>query len=109
MQLSTTYKLQTLFFLALLCSGVLVAYGQGPRSIQTPPDANDVVRISTDLIQTDVMVFDQQGRSVDGLQREQFQLRVDGTPVPISFFEHIANTRSRAGSSTTSTTTASQH
>ena len=108
MQLSTTYKLRTLFFLALLCSGVLVAYGQGPKSIQTPPDANDVVRISTDLIQTDVMVFDQQGRSVDGLQREQFQLRVDGTPVPISFFEHIANTRSRAGSSTTSTTTASQ-
>jgi VWFA-related protein len=105
MQFSSTYNLRTLLFFALLCCGGLVAYGQRRDSIQTPPDANDVVRISTDLIQTDVMVFDQQGRPVGGLQREQFQLRVDGSPVPISFFEHIANTRSRAGSSSKNTTT----
>jgi hypothetical protein len=40
------------------------------------------------------MVFDKKGRFVDGLQREQFELIVNGKPQPISSFEQV-----RAGSS----------
>jgi VWFA-related protein len=40
------------------------------------------------------MVFDKQGHFVDGLQREQFELSIDGKPQAISFFEQV-----RAGSS----------
>jgi VWFA-related protein len=36
------------------------------------------------------MVFDKQGRFVDNLQRDQFELKVDGKPVDVSFFERIA-------------------
>ncbi len=63
---------------------------------QPPPSqqGEDVVRVNTNLIQTDLMVFDKQGHFVDGLQREQFELSVDGKPQPISFFEQV-----RAGSS----------
>lgn len=39
------------------------------------------------------MVFDKQGRFVDGLKREQFELVIDGKPQPIAFFEQV-----RAGS-----------
>ena len=54
----------------------------------------DVVRVNTNLVQTDLMVFDKQGHFVDGLQREQFELSIDGKPQAISFFERV-----RAGSS----------
>ncbi|HEU4871438.1 MAG TPA: VWA domain-containing protein, partial [Pyrinomonadaceae bacterium] len=50
---------------------------------------DDVVRITTELIQTGVTVLDKQGRQVDGLKKEDFELRVDGRVVPISFFENI--------------------
>ena len=35
------------------------------------------------------MVFDAQGKFVDGLTRDNFELRVDGKPVPITFFERV--------------------
>ena len=50
---------------------------------------DDVVRVNTELVQTDVMVFDKKGQFVDGLQREQFELSVEGKPLPISFFEQV--------------------
>ncbi len=49
----------------------------------------EVVRVRAELVQTGVSVFDKQGRFVDGLKREDFELRVDGRPVPITFFENI--------------------
>jgi VWFA-related protein len=62
---------------------------------QRPPSqqGEDVVRVNTNLVQTDLMVFDKQGHFVDGLQREQFELMIDGQPQAISFFEQV-----RAGS-----------
>jgi VWFA-related protein len=59
---------------------------------QTPSAAGneeDVVRISTELMQTDVMVFDKAGKFVEGLGPEQFELKVDGKPQQIAFFERI--------------------
>lgn len=55
-----------------------------------PQDQSEVVRVFTDLIQTDVMVFDKQGRFADGLRREDFELRIDGKVKPIEFFERIS-------------------
>lgn len=48
-----------------------------------------MIRVNTELVQTDVMVFDKKGHFVDGLQRGQFELSVDGKPQPISFFEQV--------------------
>jgi VWFA-related protein len=60
---------------------------------QTPErgrqDQTDVLRVYTQLVQTDVMVFDKQGRFVDGLKKEDFELRIDGQTKPIDFFERI--------------------
>lgn len=54
---------------------------------QQKPD--DVVRVSTDLVQTDFMVFDKQGNFVDGLKRDQLVFKVDGKPREISFFDRL--------------------
>src|SRR6185503_13250672 len=60
-------------------------------SAQTKPaqEQEDVIRVNTELVQTDVMVFDKQGRFVDGLKPEQFSLKINNKPTPISFFERV--------------------
>jgi len=62
-----------------------------PAAIAQQPQkqADDVVRVNTELVQTGITVTDKNGRFVDGLNREQFQLVVDGQPRPIAFFERV--------------------
>lgn len=64
-------------------------YGQNP----TPTPENDTIRVNTDLIQTNITVLDKNNRFVDGLKQEQFELRVDGKPVPINFFDQVISAR----------------
>ena len=52
-------------------------------------DQSDVLRVYTEIVQTDVMVFDKQGRFVDGLKNSDFELRIDGKPKPVEFFEKV--------------------
>ncbi|HEX6190371.1 MAG TPA: VWA domain-containing protein [Pyrinomonadaceae bacterium] len=77
-------KLFVCAVILLLSAHILVA--QQDRKPQT---SDDVLRISTELVQTGVSVFDKQGRFVEGLTKEDFELQVDQRPVPISFFESI--------------------
>ena len=80
--------LKTLVCLPLL---VLIVAGQTQQSKPqpSPEQSDDVVKVFTELRQTDVMVFDAKGKFVDGLTRDNFELRVDGKPVPITFFERV--------------------
>ena len=50
---------------------------------------DDLIHVNTSLIQTRVSVFDKQGRFIDGLLPDQFELRIDGKLKPISFFERV--------------------
>ena len=84
MQKSGLYGLRILLFLAGAC---ILVCAQKPQP--SPSPADDVLRITTELVQSGVMVFDKQGHFVDGLQREQFELIVDGKPQSISFFEQV--------------------
>jgi VWFA-related protein len=51
----------------------------------------EVVRTNVELVQTAITVLDKNGKFVEGLQREQFELMVDGKPRPIAFFERVAS------------------
>lgn len=74
----------------ILCALTLMLCAFSPAAFgQEAGGAEDVVRVNAELVQTGVSVFDKQGRFVDGLKREEFELRVDGRPVPITFFENI--------------------
>jgi VWFA-related protein len=78
---------------ATLVSGFIILWLSSPLSGQTNQNRTqaqgEVIRVFTELVQTDVMVFDKQGRVVNGLQREDFQLKIDGKPRPIEFFEPV--------------------
>jgi len=57
---------------------------------QTAPGDDNVIRIKTELVQTDLTVLDKNGRFVSGLKPEDFELKWDGKPQPILFFERVA-------------------
>ena len=89
-KLATACLLPCLVALLLVCSPE--GFGQTPP--EAPPESKgqdqpDVLRVYTELVQTDVMVFDKQGHFVNGLKRENFELRIDGKLEPIDFFEKI--------------------
>jgi VWFA-related protein len=84
---NTTRFLVTCFCLAALLPGAgfsAIVNAQQPKA-----QDDEVLRISTDLVQTAITVLDKNGRFVDGLDRAQFELTVDGKPRSISFFERI--------------------
>jgi VWFA-related protein len=82
---SRTFARSLVLCLLLLLAPALLAQEQKQRD--DPPD--EVLRITSELVQTDLMVFDREGRFVDGLKPEQFELKVDGKPQTIAFFERI--------------------
>ena len=55
----------------------------------------EVVRTNVELVQTAITVLDKKGNFVEGLQREQFELMVDGKSRPIAFFERVASGSAR--------------
>jgi VWFA-related protein len=61
-----------------------------PSPLPTPTtQANDVVRVNADLVQTDVVVLNKQGHFVDELTRDDFIIAIDGNPQPVRFFERV--------------------
>jgi VWFA-related protein len=73
--------------LLLLCS---IAFPQS-KSQEKPqkPDDDQPIRISTELVQLDVVVVDKKGAVVKGLKKEDFELSESGKKQPISFFEFV--------------------
>jgi len=56
---------------------------------QTHDRPTEVIRTNTELVQTEVMVLDRRGHFVDGLKPEQFELTLNGTKQPVSFFDKV--------------------
>src|ERR1043165_7039168 len=76
-------------YLALLFVLTLWSTTQGQATLTPAKRQDDVVRVYTELVQTDVMVFDKQGKFVNGLTADNFELRIDGKPRAIDGFEQI--------------------
>ena len=51
-----------------------------------PNDQDDAVRLRTELIQVQVVVTDKQGRVIEDLKKEDFELLEQGRPQDVSFF-----------------------
>ncbi|MCA1564688.1 MAG: VWA domain-containing protein [Acidobacteria bacterium] len=74
-----------------LCLSLVPCVGaqQQPSPTAPPETSDEIIRVNTELVQTDVIVLDKGGKFVDGLKPEQFELRVNGKPQAISFFERV--------------------
>ncbi len=83
--------LEHLLSLILFSLASLSISAQAQKKAQDPPrqEPADVIRIDTNLVETDVMVFDKQGNFVEGLQPDQFELEIDGKRQSILFFEGV--------------------
>lgn len=87
--------------MTLSFSAVLLLSSSSPVFTQTVPQnppappQDEVLRISTDLVQTDIVVLDKKGRNVKGLAKDQFELLVDGQPQTVAFFESVESGSTR--------------
>ena len=86
--------------LPLVVCALAVASAQAQTKPAPSPEQDDVIRVNTELVQTDVMVFDKKGQFVDGLKAEQFALKVDDKPQAISFFDRVTSGKAGAESKT---------
>jgi len=86
--------------LPLVVCALAVASAQAQTKPAPSPEQDDVIRVNTELVQTDVMVFDKKGQFVDGLKAEQFALKVDDKPQAIAFFDRVTSGKASAESKT---------
>jgi hypothetical protein len=87
MSTSRNFSRLAVYLSLLLVAGCATTYAQSTPPPQKSQD--DVVRVYTELVQTDVMVFDKNGKFVNGLTKDNFELRIDGKPRAIEGFEQI--------------------
>src|ERR1043165_6424030 len=89
---------RSILALALALSLLSSAFAQQRRQQQqqsaTPSSSTsaqdeEVVKITTNLVQVDVIVTDKQGRVVTDLQPSDFQIFEDGNPQPITNFSFV--------------------
>lgn len=67
-----------------------------PQSTPAPPGTpvepeDEVVRITSNLVQVDAVVTDKEGRQVTDLRPEDFEVLVDGKPQRITNFSYVSN------------------
>jgi VWFA-related protein len=62
---------------------------QRPRQVfpRDEPQADEVIRVDTDLVSVDVMANDLEGRPIKNLKQEDFKVYLDGVAQPLSFFQ----------------------
>ncbi len=91
---------QVLLAVCLMFSMLLATFGQQPSASpkQTPTtqekppdiDSQDVVKITTNLVQIDVTVT-KDGRPVSDLRPEDFEILEDGKPQTVTNFSYVSN------------------
>ncbi len=106
-----------LFALALIFSVLTSVVGQ--HSTSTPPSStqpaaspapqqqpdvsssDEVVRVTTNLVQVDAVVTDKDGRHVTGLHAEDFEILEDGRPQQVTNFSYVSPNLSAPAQPTT--------
>src|SRR5215475_3583613 len=84
-----TEQIKPAVLLVWLFVFVPLVFAQQKPEAATPQDKGDVVRVTTELVQTGITVVDKSGEPVTGLPREAFALYVDDEPQPILFFDTL--------------------
>ena len=87
------------YFFALVCAIFFASNGfsQNPTPAPSPPvaETEDVVKISTTLIQVDATVTDSKGSVVTDLKAEDFEIYENGKKQTVSNLSFISNTKAK--------------
>lgn len=75
--------------LILVLCGSAFGQQQTPTPAASPIQDDEVVRITTNLVQFDVVVVDREGKQVRDLSAADFQVLQDGKPQPITNFSYV--------------------
>lgn len=86
-------KAWSIFALILLCWTAAFSQVGKPAPTSTPPDDNDVVKISTSLIQIDVSVNDSKGKVITDLRPEEIEIYENGEKQKITNFSFISSVK----------------
>lgn len=93
-----TAQRRTVFLLAAVISSGLIDHGPLAAADTQKPSATPIFRVSTELIQLDVVVTDSSGMPVGSLGVEDFEIKQDGKSLPVRFAEYVEPSSSRATS-----------
>jgi VWFA-related protein len=97
--LSECFKMKIVFLTAaavfFLASNVFSQTAR-PTAAPTPPADEDVVKISTALIQVDVTVTDKNGKIVSDLKPQEIEIYENGKRQEISNFSFVSNVREKS-------------
>ena len=74
--------------LAVLSLGLFVS-AQSPKPMSTPPDDEEVIKISTSLVQIDATVTDKKGNVVKDLTKDDFEIYQNGKKQEITAFSFV--------------------
>src|SRR6267142_6994846 len=80
---------RTLAILLSLASFAQIALMQTPQKPEQEP-TEDIVRITTELVQTDVVVTDKNDQPISDLKLEDFELYDNGKKQDIKFMEFVS-------------------
>jgi VWFA-related protein len=88
--MNTKYSL-LVFAIMILVAAAAVTIAQTPKPSPTPPPVadDDVVKITTKLVQIDAVVVDKDGTPVSDLKDSDFELLQDGKPQKITHLSYV--------------------
>lgn len=81
---------RTIAFLLALTLWSQVALTQTPQKPGQEPVPDDIIRITTELVQTDVVVTDKDGQIVPDLKLEDFEVYDNGKKQELQFLEFVS-------------------
>ena len=95
-------KFSCAFLTVLFFAFTVPVLTQTPKPLPTPTEDDDVVKITTKLVQFDAIVTDKDGNQIKDLKAEDFEILQDGKPQTITNFSYV-NTESPEQSSPVTT------
>src|SRR5258705_1899542 len=77
----------TLLMLSLFCLSPLPAQAQDKKDQKKSTDEDEVIRVTSNLVNLDVIVKDKKGKIITDLKKEDFIVTENGVPQNIQFFD----------------------
>ena len=86
-------KVRGFYAATLVVAAFVSVTAQRPAPSPAPQEQDEVVRVTTNLVQADVIVTDKSGRQITDLRPEDFEILEDGKRQTLSHFSYISTER----------------